>query len=84
MGLSTVILILVLKMNKINAKKLLNSKWTAVTPINKEKHFIITKIEFDENNNVINCFIEAVISNRVQPINWAELKESEHWQQGWK
>ena len=84
MGLSTVILILVLKMNKANAKKLLNSKWTAVTPINKEKHFIITKIEFDENNNVINCLIEAVISNRVQPINWAELKESEHWQQGWK
>ena len=71
-------------MNKINAKKLLNSKWTAVKPINKEKHFIITKIEFDENNNVINCLIEAVISNRLQQINWAELKESEHWQKGWK
>ena len=84
MGPSTVILNLVLTMNKINAKKLLNSKWTAVKPINKEKHFIITEIEFDENNNVINCLIEAVISNRAQPINWAELKESEHWQQGWK
>ena len=84
MGPSTVILNLVLTMNKINAKKLLNSKWTAVKPINKEKHFIITKIEFDENNNVINCLIEAVISNREQPINLAELKESEHWQQGWK
>ena len=84
MGPSTVILNLVLEMNKINAKKLLNSKWTAVKPINKEKHFIITEIEFDENNNVINCLIEAVISNRAQPINWAELKESEHWQQGWK
>ena len=71
-------------MNKINAKKLLNSKWTAVNPINKEKHFIIIEIEFDENNNVIYCLIEAVISNRAQPINWAELTESEHWQQGWK
>ena len=84
MGPGTVILILVLTMNKINAKKLLNSKWTAVKPINKEKHFIITEIEFDENNNAINCLIEAVISNRAQPINWSELKESEHWQQGWK
>jgi tryptophan-rich hypothetical protein len=84
MGHSTVKLNLVLPMNKINAKKLLNSKWTAVKPIHKEKHFIITELEFDENNNVINCLIEAVISNRVQPINWAELKESEHWQQGWK
>ena len=71
-------------MNKINAKKLLNSKWTAVNPINKEKHFIITEIEFDENNNVTNCLIEAVISYRTQPINWTELKKSEHWLQGWK
>ena len=41
-------------------------------------------LEFDEKNNVLSCLIEAVISNRTQPINWAELKESEHWQQGWK
>jgi hypothetical protein len=27
-------------MNNINPKKLLNSKWTAVTPVNKEKHFM--------------------------------------------
>ena len=35
-------------MNKINPKKLLNSKWTAVKPTNKEKHFLVTEIEFDE------------------------------------
>jgi hypothetical protein len=35
-------------MNKINPKKLLKSKWTAVTAVNKEKHFIISEIEFDE------------------------------------
>ena len=79
-----VILNLEITMNKINAKKLLNSKWTAVNPINKEKHFIITQIEFEENNNVTNCLIEAVISYRTQTINWTELKESEHWLQGWK
>jgi len=28
-------------MNKLNPKKLLNSKWTAIPAINKEKHFII-------------------------------------------
>ena len=83
MGPSTVILHLVLTMNKINAKKLLNSKWTAVKPINKEKHFLITALEFDENNSVKYCLIEAVISNRAQPINWVELKDCEHWQQGW-
>ena len=71
-------------MNKINVVKLRNSKWTAVDPINKEKHFIISELQFDEDNKVMKCLIEAVISNRVQPINWKELKENEHWIQGWK
>ena len=68
----------------LNTKKLLNSKWTSVKLIKKEKHFLITELELDENDNVIHCLIEAVISHRVQPINWEELKESEHWIQGWK
>ena len=62
---------LLVAMNKINTKKLLNSKWTAVKPINKEKHFLISELEFDENDKVIHCLIEAVISHRVQSINWA-------------
>lgn len=28
-------------MNQINPSKLLNSKWTAVKPINREKHFLV-------------------------------------------
>ena len=55
-------------MNIINPKKLLNSKWTAVTPTNKEKHFIISDIEFDEEGIVIACSIEAVMSKRAIPI----------------
>jgi len=70
-------------MNKISSKKLLNTKWTAVTPNSKEKHFLITKLEFDENDKVTYCLIEAVISNRTELINWKDLIESEYWQQGW-
>jgi len=70
-------------MNKISSKKLLNSKWTAVSPNNKEKHFLITKLKFDENENVSHCLIEAVISNRTELINWKDLMESEDWLQGW-
>ena len=68
----------------IKIKKLINSKWTAANPVNKEKHFLITELEFDENNNVTHCLIEAVISHRTEQIDWIELKESEHWLQGWK
>ena len=71
-------------MNKINTKKFLNSKWTTVKPINKEKHFLISELEFDENDKVFHCLIEAVISNRVYTISLEELKESERWEQGWK
>ncbi|MDH3987431.1 MAG: TIGR02450 family Trp-rich protein, partial [Gammaproteobacteria bacterium] len=33
--------------NKINPKKLLKSKWTAAEPKNREKHFMVTEVEFD-------------------------------------
>ncbi|AVT46544.1 MULTISPECIES: TIGR02450 family Trp-rich protein [Shewanella] len=71
-------------MNKINPKKLLNSKWTAVKPTNKEKHFLVTEIEFDEEGLVISCSIEAVMSKRVISINWHDLKDEGLWLQGWK
>ena len=71
-------------MNKINAKKLLNSKWTAVNRINKEKHFLVTELELDEYDNVTHCLIEAIISHRAELINWIELKQTDLWLQGWK
>ena len=71
-------------MNSINPKKLLNSKWTAVMPTNKEKHFIVTEIEFDESGAVTSCLIEAVMSKRTIHINWNDLKDQENWIHGWQ
>jgi len=70
--------------NKINPKKLLNSKWTAVKSINKEKHFLITEVDFDEEGEVILCLLEAIISKRSAEINWVDLKDTTQWIQGWK
>lgn len=71
-------------MNKLNPKKLLNSKWTAIPAINKEKHFIIVEVEFDEDGNVIECITEAVMSKNQYPIQWRDLKDEQRWRQGWK
>lgn len=71
-------------MHQINPKKLLHSKWTAVSPANKEKHFLVTELKFDEAGDVVHCLLEAVISNREIPIDWHELKNSAHWRQGWQ
>ena len=71
-------------MNPLSPKKLLNSKWTAVQPQNKEKHFLITDVEFDEDGAVIHCEIEAIITKRSAAINWQDLKDPEHWRSGWQ
>lgn len=71
-------------MNSINPKKLLNSKWTAVSPNNKEKHFIVTDVEFDEQGLVVLCEIEAVLTKRLASIDWTTLKDLKQWLHGWQ
>ena len=71
-------------MNRINPAKLHNSKWTAVKPLNREKHFLVSEIEFEEDGTVLSCTIEAIISKNEYPIDWSELKNNEKWLQGWK
>ena len=71
-------------MNRISPKALLNSKWTKVSVSNKEKHFIITKVKFDEQQNIIECIIEAVINQHQYGINWRDLKDNQQWHLGWQ
>ena len=70
-------------MNKVNPKSLFYSKWTKLDVINKEKHFVITTVNFDDDKNVTECVIEAVINNKEYEINWRDLKNSELWRLGW-
>ncbi len=62
----------------------MNSKWTAVKPVGKQKHFIVTEVEFDDEGTVTSCLVEAVMSKWVFPIQWQDLKSTDHWIQGWK
>jgi len=71
-------------MNKISPKTLLNSKWTSSNVIGKEKHFVIMKVEFDDNNKIVECIIEAVMTNNQYAINWRELKQPTKWKVGWQ
>jgi tryptophan-rich hypothetical protein len=71
-------------MNQIAPKKLLHSKWTHLSPTNKERHFTVINVEFDDDSNVTLCEIEAILTRRSTAINWRELKNTSIWQQGWK
>lgn len=73
-------------MNRPNYKKLLNSKWTAVNPINKEKHFIVIKVILNDLDNQIidKIIIESVLHKNEYNISYGELKNAQLWIQGWK
>ena len=59
-------------MNPLNPKKLLLTKWTAVKPIAKQKHFLVSRvIEPDlPTDPVVSVEIEAVFSKATQVIAW--------------
>lgn len=72
-------------MNPLNPKKLRLSKWTAVRPLAKQKHFLVSRvIEPDLPTDPITFIeIEAVFSKATQVIQWRELQDDDIWQQGW-
>lgn len=71
--------------NPLNPKKLLLTKWTAVKPIQKRKHFLVSKVIFPEPPESAIEFIEieAVFDKEIKLITWRELKDSSIWLQGW-
>ena len=71
-------------MNPVNPKKLLQSKWTAVAPRNREKHFLVTAVRYDEEGAPQTCILEAIHSQRETELGWRELKNVGQWLMGWK
>ena len=71
---------------RLNPAKLLLSKWTAATPRNKEKHFIVVKLIQPESSALQTEYVEleAVYSRRSVTLAWRELTVSGQWLQGWR
>ena len=72
-------------MNPLNPKKLLLSKWTAVKPVAKQKHFLVSRVIQPEleTDPVELVEIEAIFSKATQIIRWRELQDDGLWRQGW-
>lgn len=72
-------------MNRFQPKKLLMSKWTAVNPVNKQRHFIVTECTIEEETlKVISCTLEAVMTKNQFELIPEKLKDSDQWRQGWQ
>ncbi|ALE89650.1 TIGR02450 family Trp-rich protein [Pseudomonas versuta] len=70
-------------MNRLNPRKLLLSKWTAATPHNREKHFLVTELFCDEEGNVLELELQAVLTRRSQRLPWQSLQDAAAWKMGW-
>jgi len=71
--------------NPLSPKKLLLSKWTAVKPSHKRKHFLVSKVILPELPETAIEFVEleAIFDQHSQIIPWRDLKNTENWLQGW-
>ena len=71
--------------NSIQPKKLLLTKWTAVHPINKEKHFMVVRVIEPEEEGlpVEQVVLEAVMTKRQKTIHWRLLTSGLDWKRGW-
>ncbi|MEX5592127.1 TIGR02450 family Trp-rich protein [Pseudomonas orientalis] len=70
-------------MNRLNPAKLLLSKWTATSPKNKEKHFLVTELFRDEEGTVLEIELQAVMTRRSERLPWQALQNAESWKMGW-
>lgn len=72
-------------MISLQPKKLLLSKWTAVQPVAKEKHFLVTKVVPPEleGGQIEWIDLEAVHSKSTRRMAWRELRDTKHWLRGW-
>jgi tryptophan-rich hypothetical protein len=72
-------------MNPLNPKKLLLTKWTAVKPVAKQKHFLVSRViqPVLPSDPIELVEIEAVFSKAVKVIAWRELQDESVWRQGW-
>ena len=71
---------------RLQAAKLLRSKWTAATPVDKEKHFIVVAlIKPEVDGGMVDAVeIEAVLTGRRFTLRWRELADTAQWLQGWR
>ena len=71
-------------MSQVNVGTLHLSKWTAVEPRAKEKHFQVVEVSNRTAVLTGTCILEAIISRRRIKLDCLELNDPEKWLVGWR
>ena len=74
-----------LSRHRLSPKKLLLSKWTAVTPRDREKHFLVVRVvpRVPPAVAIDVVELEAIHSKRSLLLPWRALTDKSRWRQGW-
>ncbi len=67
-------------MTVVPFSKILQSKWTAVQPVNGEKHFLVVRIADHKRREVK---LECVVTKTTQIIAYADLTSGGKFTPGW-
>ena len=70
---------------RLSPAKLGRSKWTALAPVNKEKHFMVVALvePVPADGPIVEVTMEALHSGRQFVLRWRDLCDTTIWVQGW-
>lgn len=72
--------------NTIQQNMLIGSKWTALTAVEHNRHFVVTgwaNTPTDCDGAPDSVVIKAVDTGRSRIVAWRALRNAAHWCEGW-
>ncbi len=65
-------------------QNLIGSKWTAVSPYNKEKHFELIGVKKADADCSTTHALRSVMSGITYHVSPLELQDTKKWRRGWQ
>ncbi|WP_208726504.1 TIGR02450 family Trp-rich protein [Corallococcus terminator] len=69
---------------RLQRERLVGSKWTAVQPREREKHFVVLRWVGEGDDPPQELELEALLTLRLHRVPWRALADREHWLSGWR
>jgi len=70
-------------MKRVPHNRLLGSKWTAVVPEQREKHFEVIRV-MRVDADVNHVVLRALLSKAERTVSVSQLDDAQRWQAGWR
>jgi len=64
-------------------QKRIGSKWTAMAPQHREKHFELIGVEKSGSSQSHKYLLRSILSGKVYPVEAEVLQDLNRWHKGW-